>query len=463
MFKKERKYWITALAILIILWIATLKFYKGIANDKLYKNLELFNQVLSLVQETYVEEPDPQKLIYGAIDGMLASLGDPYTRFMREESYNELKVETEGKFGGAGFVITIKNDNLTIIAPMAGTPAEKAGLLPNDIILKIDDEPTKGMDLNTAVSKIRGTPGTKVKLTIMRDEFKEPKDFIITREIINVKSVFSKEIDFKNKKIGYIRIVNFAEDTPSELEKILKNYEDSKIDGIVLDLRNNPGGLLYTAWKVSDLFLDSGVIVSTIGRVHEQNNIYRASSISYCNNVPMVVLINEGSASASEIVTGALRDNKRAIVVGEKSFGKGVVQTVRELGNNLAVAITTARYYTPSGVCIDKEGIHPDIEVKTPKLKKNEIEQAEKILKNNYIEKFLQKNKNFSELPNEKKVELLNSLVKELNSEGIDADYNLVRRLVKSKINETKVNEAVVDLEDDVQLKKAVEVVTLGK
>lgn len=459
-FKKERKIWITALSIMLILWLLTIKFYLGKANNDLYKNLEIFNQVLSLVQATYVDEVDSKKLIYGAIDGMLASLNDPYTRFLREESYKELKMETEGKFGGAGFIITIKDNNLTIIAPIAGTPADRAGLKPNDIILKINDESTKGMDLNTAVSKIRGTPGTKVKLTIMRDEFKEPKDFIITREIINIKSVFSKVIDFNNKKIGYIRIVNFAEDTTSSLEKVLNQYEKAKVDGLVLDLRNNPGGLLYTAWKVSDLFLNKGIIVSTKGRTEDQDKVYYASSISYCDGVPMAVVVNEGSASASEIVTGALKDNKRAIVVGTKTFGKGVVQTVRELGDNLAVSITTAKYYTPSGICIHNVGIKPDIEVETPKLKKYEIELVEKIYKNNYIEKFLKNNSDFENLSPQKQKELINELVKELNSNGIDADYNLVRRMIKNKINETKVmNEAIVDLEDDEQLKKACEIV----
>ncbi len=458
--KKERRIWLIALITVTVLWVLTSRFLRiSKADEDLYKNLKIFNEVLSLVEATYVDEPDPKKLIYGAIDGMLASLNDPYTRFMRERGYKELKIETKGKFGGVGFIITIRNESLTIIAPIDGTPASRAGLQPGDVIVKINDEPTKGMDLNTAVSKIRGTPGTYVTLWIMREGLKEPKKFKIKREIINIKSVFSKIINYREKKVGYIKITTFAEETPQSLEKILREYEDKKLDGLVLDLRNNPGGLLFTAWKVADLFLNKGIIVSTKGRIKSQNREYFASSIEYCADVPMVVLVNEGSASASEIVTGALKDNKRAVVVGTKTFGKGVVQTVRELGDDLAVAITTAKYYTPSGVCIHNTGIKPDIEIDFPKLKKYEIEVIDKILKGNYITKFLKKHKDFTKLKKEEQKKLLKAFTKELNSEGLDADYKLIRRVVKSKINETRaMNEAIVDLEDDVQLKKAVEV-----
>ncbi len=459
--KRERRIWIAVLIFVTLLWILTSKYYSGIskANEDLYKNLKIFNEVLSLVEATYVDEPNPKELIYGAIDGMLASLKDPYTRFMRKEGYKELKIETKGRFGGVGFIITIRDEALTIIAPIDGTPASRAGLQPGDVIVKINNESTKGMSLNTAVSKIRGTPGTYVTLWIMREGLKEPVKYRLKREIINIKSVFSKIIQEKGKKIGYIKITTFAEETPNALEKVLRKFDKKRLDGIILDLRNNPGGLLYTAWKVADLFLNKGIIVSTKGRVQEQNREYYASSIEYCTDVPMVVLVNEGSASASEIVTGALKDNKRAIVVGTKTFGKGVVQTVRELDDNLAVAITTAKYYTPSGVCIHNTGIKPNIEVDFPKLKKYEIELIGKILKGNYILKFLKKHKDFSKLDKEKQKKLIEELTKKLNSEGLDADYKLVRRLVKSKINETKtMNEAIVDLEDDVQLKKAVEV-----
>ncbi|MBN1898761.1 MAG: S41 family peptidase [Spirochaetes bacterium] len=461
--RRERRIWIISFVTLLIIWFLTSRYFSkiGRANEDLYKNLKVFNEVLSLVEATYVDEPDSQKLIYGAIDGLLASLNDPYSRFMREEGYNDLKIETEGKFGGVGFIITVRDNLLTIIAPIDGTPASKAGLLPGDVIVRIEDEPTQGMDLNVAVSKIRGKPGTTVTLWIIREEMKEPMSYKLAREIINIKSVFSRIIheEGKQKRIGYAKITKFAEDTPSSLEKACAKFQDEKVDGLILDLRNNPGGLLYTAWKVSDLFLSKGIIVSTKGRIKDQDREYYASSIEYLKNVPIIVLVNEGSASASEIVAGALKDNKRATIVGSKTFGKGVVQTVRELDKTLAIALTTAKYYTPSGECIHNKGIKPNIEVDFPKLKKEDLELINKIWEKEYITTFLKENKKYPKLSQNEQKKLLESLVKKLNSAGLAADYNLVRRLVKSKINETKtMNEAIIDLEDDVQLKKAVEV-----
>ncbi len=461
--KHERRIWILTIIVIISAWYLTSRYYIGKANEDLYKNLKTFNEVLSLVEATYVDKPDPNKLIEGAIDGMLSSLNDPYTRFMKEEGYKELKVETEGKFGGVGFVVTIKDDKLTIISPMDGTPASKAGLKAGDIIVKINDEPTKGLDLETAVSKIRGKVGTYVTLWIQREGYPELLKFELKRDIINIKSVFSKIINDK-KKIGYIKITTFGEDTPDSVEKALKEFEKEKIDAIIMDLRNNPGGLLLSAWKIADFFLSKGIIVSTKGRIEEQNKKYYASSIEYCEGKPMVVLVNNGSASASEIVTGALKDNDRAIVVGTKTFGKGVVQTVRELGDDQAVAITTARYYTPSGVCIHKEGIKPDVEIDFEKLKNYQIKAIEQILKGKYISKFLEEHKDFEKLDKKESENLLDNFTKKLNSEGIKADYTIIRRLVKSQLNETKsMNEAIIDLEDDVQLKKAVEILDVAE
>ena len=464
MHKKERAVWITALSIFVMLWVFSetnlLKTSK--ANDDIYEDLRIFNEVLSLVETTYVDKPDAHKLIYGAIDGMLASLDDPYTRFIRKEGYEELSIETKGKFGGVGFVITIRDGVLTVVTPIEGTPASRAGIQPNDKIVRINDESTKDMKLNTAVSKLRGEPGTYVTLYIERENEPELLKIKIKREIIKIKSVLANEIKYKGKKIGYIKIKNFAEDTMNELERILKKYDTEKLNGLILDLRNNPGGLLYSAWKVSDLFLDKGLIVYTKGRISSQNQKYYASSIDYCHNVPMVILENGGSASGSEIVIGALKDNKRAIVMGTKSFGKGVVQTVRELGDKLAVAITTARYYTPSGVCIHKKGIKPNIEVKMPSLTKKDIKIIEKILDGKYVEKFLKKNKNYENLSKDKQKKLLNEFVKNLNSKGINADYKIVRRIVKAQLYEGEsMNKAVVDLEDDVQLKRAVDVLSV--
>ncbi len=459
--KRERLIWIIALSVIVILWMLTetnlLRLSK--ANSKLYKNLRVFNEVLSLVEVSYVDPPDLEKMIYGAVDGMLESLKDPYTRFMRKEGYKDLKIETEGKFGGIGFVITKRDGVLTIVAPIDDTPASRAGLQANDKIIKINDKSTKDLELNQAVAKLRGKPGSHVTMWIQRENHDELVKYKIKREIIKIESVFSKIFKSKKKKFGYIKIKTFGEATYDHLQKAVKNFDKKKIDGMVLDLRNNPGGLLYSAYKVADLFLDKGMVVYTKGRLEDQNKEYYASSLDYCHNIPMCILVNGGSASGSEIVVGALKDNKRAVVVGTKTFGKGVVQTVRELEEGLAIAITTARYYTPSGVCIHKKGIKPNIDVDFPKTTSADIKAAEKIFKGNYLTKFAMEHKKFLKKPKNEQEEDLKKFIKKLNSKGINADYKLIRRLVKSKYYESKgMNEAILDLEDDIQLKKAVEI-----
>ena len=460
--KRERQIWIIALSIIIILWVLTetnlLRLGKA---DNVYENLRIFNDVLTLVEGSYVDPPDVEKMIYGAIDGMLASLDDPYTRFMKEEGYKNLKTETTGKFGGVGFVITKREGEnvLTIVAPIDGTPASRAGLQPNDKIVKINDESTEGMDINEAVSKIKGKRGTYVTLWIKRDSQQELLKKRIRREIIEIESVFSKVYDYKNKQFGYIKINKFGEETYNHIQKSLKQFDNKKLDGLVLDLRNNPGGLLYSAFRIADLFLDKGMVVYTKGRLEDQNKEYFADSVDYCHDVPMCILINGGSASGSEIVVGALKDNKRAILVGTKTFGKGVVQTVRELGDGKAVAITTARYYTPSGVCIHEKGIKPNIEVELPKITSEDRKNAKKIYKGEYLNEFVKEYKNFLNMKKEDKEKAVKKLIKKLNSDNINADYKLVRQLVKAKYYEIKgMNEAILDLEDDVQLKKATEV-----
>ncbi len=458
--------WITALSIIIILWVLTetnlLKL--GKANNNIYKNIKIFNEVLTYVEMSYVDPPDVENLIFGAIDGMLGSLKDPYTRFMREEGYKDLKTETTGKFGGVGFVVTIKEGEnvLTIVAPIDGTPAARAGLQPNDRIVKINDESTKNMNISVAVSKIKGKPGTYVTLWIVRDDGDKVKPYKLKRQIIKIESVFSKIYDYKKKKYGYMKIKQFGEETYDHLQKILRKFDREELSGLVLDLRNNPGGLLFSAYKIADLFLDKGMVVYTKGRIEDQNREYFASSIDYCHDIPMVLLANGGSASGSEIVVGALKDNKRAILVGTKTFGKGVVQTVRELGDGKAVAITTARYYTPSGVCIHKKGIKPNIEVKIPMPSASDRTNVDKIRKGKYLDEFIKKHKNFLIMEKKEQEDSVKSLIKKLNSDNIHADYILVRRLVKAKFYEIRVqNEAILDLEDDLQLKRATEILSI--
>ena len=329
--------------------------------DDLYKQLELFSDAVSIIRSEYVEEPESKTLIYGALKGMLAAL-DPYSQFMDPDTYNEMKVETEGEFGGIGIEITIKDDLLTIISPIDDTPAYKVGLKAMDKIVKIDGEITRDLTLIEAVKRLRGRPGTKVDVTVLRESERKLLDFTIIRSIIKLESI--KKSEFIEPGIGYIRISEFQEKTRRDLEKSLRELEDEGLNALILDLRNNPGGLLDSAVDVSDRFLDADkVVVSTKGRIESQNIVFKSKNKNKHLYFPMVVLINGGSASASEIVAGAIQDYKRGIILGTKSFGKGSVQTVVPLSDGSAVRLTTSKYFTPNGRSIHGEGIEPDIVV----------------------------------------------------------------------------------------------------
>ncbi len=324
-----------------------------------YKNLKVFNEALDIIDKNYVEKVDPKSLMQGAINGMVKSL-DPHSTYLTSDMYKELQTETRGSFGGIGIEITILNDVLTVVSPIVDTPAFIAGIKSGDQIIKIDDKSTKGMSILEAVKKLRGPENTQVKMTIMRKDLAQPKDFTITRAVIKIKSVKHKIYE---GGIGYIRVSSFQEKTSEELRKSLIEIEkDAKpLTGIVLDLRNDPGGLLDQAVKVSDAFLKSGTIVSIKGRVKNLESRFAARDDGNEPACPMVVLVNEGSASASEIVAGALQDNGRAIVLGTQTFGKGSVQTVIPFEDGSAMKLTTAKYYTPKGKSIQAEGITPDV------------------------------------------------------------------------------------------------------
>lgn len=328
----------------------------------LYSQVELFSYALTTVQSEYVDEKEPKDLIYGALDGMLAAL-DPHSQFLKPEDYEDLKTETQGKFGGLGIEITQRDGLLTIITPIEDTPAWKVGLKPGDKIVKIDKEITRDMTLSQAVKKLRGDPGTKVNITILREDEMKIHEFTITREIIHVQDV--KDVHIIEDNIGYIRLTEFREDSFKEFEKGLKDLKAKGADSLVLDLRNNPGGLLTTAINVAEIFLPEGqLIVSTKGRQETQNLLNKSNNKSTdFTTWPMTVLINEGSASGSEIVAGALKDDKRAVIVGITSFGKGSVQSVIPLPDGSGLRLTTSKYYTPSGVCIHGIGIKPDVVV----------------------------------------------------------------------------------------------------
>ncbi|MBN3038046.1 MAG: S41 family peptidase [Candidatus Omnitrophica bacterium] len=329
--------------------------------DDFYKEIELFTDALTLIRSDYVEDTKYKDLIYGALKGMLSSL-DPYSQFLDPDAYKEVKVETEGEFGGLGIEITVKDGILTIISPIDDTPAFKVGLKADDKIVKIEDELTKEITLMEAVKKLRGKPGTKVNITVMREGVAKLLDFTITRDIIKIKSIRKAKV-FEGD-IGYIRLSEFQERSPQELEEALRKLEKENMKSMILDLRNNPGGLLDSAVKVTEKFIPAGqVIVSTRGRMGRQNMVFKSGGRGKHRTCPMIVLISKGSASGSEIVAGAIQDYKRGILLGTKSFGKGSVQTVVPLGDGSALRLTTSKYFTPSGRCIHEEGIEPDVVV----------------------------------------------------------------------------------------------------
>jgi carboxyl-terminal processing protease len=328
-----------------------------------YRQLNLFGDVFERVRADYVEKPDDSKLIESAINGMLAGL-DPHSSYMEPKAFRDMQVQTRGEFGGLGIEVTMEDGLIKVVAPIDDTPAAKAGVMANDIITKLDDEQVQGLTLNQAVEKMRGPVNTKIKLTITRKGQDKPTEITITRDVIRVRAVRSRVED----DIGYIRISQFNEQTTDNLKKAITDLQNQisadKLKGYVVDLRNNPGGLLDQAISVSDAFLERGEIVSTRGRNVEETQRFSARAGDLLKGKPIIVMINGGSASASEIVAGALQDHKRATVVGTRSFGKGSVQTIIPLGaGNGALRLTTARYFTPSGKSIQAKGISPDIEV----------------------------------------------------------------------------------------------------
>ncbi len=333
------------------------------ALDKsVYKDIKTFNEVFDMVKKNYVEEVDSTTLIQGAINGMIRSL-DPHSSYMTPELYKEMEVETQGQFGGIGIEITILKDVLTVVSPIEGTPAFAAGVKPGDQIIRIDGKSTKDITTMEAVKKLRGPKNTKVTITIMREGITSPQDVVLTRAIIKVKSVRYKIFE---DGIAYVRIASFHERTSDDVRKALRDLNDKvrPMKGLVLDLRNDPGGLLLQAIEVADMFLSSGVIVSTRGRTKNMETKSVARNDMSEITCPIVVLVNEGTASAAEIVAGALQDNGRALVVGTQTFGKASVQTIIALEDGSALKLTTGRYYTPSGRSIQAEGITPDIVVK---------------------------------------------------------------------------------------------------
>ncbi len=441
MYKKNKKV-ITAAFIASAIGIfslnPTLLQAKSSDNSKLEAYLK-FTKVLNLVQDQYVDEVNTTTLINKALKGLMSNL-DAHSAFLDKKAYKDLNIQTKGEFGGLGIVVGMKKGVLTIISPIEDTPAYRAGVKAGDIILKIDNKSTLGMTIDEAVSLMRGKPGTKIKLTLVRKNESKPIVVTITRDIIKIKSVKSKFIYLdkdKKEKVLYIKISSFDEHVVESVKKILKDNPDAK--GIIFDLRNNPGGLLSQATGLLDMFIDKGVLVSQKGRSPQENVEYKAHKEGTNTKIPISILINGGSASASEIVSGAMQDTRRAILVGEKTFGKGSVQIVVPIGNGEAVKLTVARYYLPSGRTIQNKGVTPDITVYPGKVNKKEenplsIKEAE-------LKRHL-----------EAKLETIEKESKEKNTTK-DSNNSKVDDKLKKKIITKK------EIFNDAQLKSAIDVV----
>ncbi len=327
--------------------------------DDLYRRLKVLAEAMDIVQRNYVDPVPPEDLVYGAVEGIVSRL-DPHSSFLTPEMFQEMQVETEGAFGGLGIEVTVRDGKLTVVSPIEDTPAYRAGILAGDVIVMIEGEPTQDIELSESVRRMRGPKGTKITIHVMREGFDKPQPFTLERDIVRIRSVRSRRID----SVGVVRIAQFQQATHVEVKKAVGELlAQGPLDGLILDLRNDPGGLLDQAVKVADLFLGEGTVVSTRGRDPEQEVVYAARDDGDEPDVPMVVLVNQGTASASEIVAGALQDHRRAVVVGERTFGKGSVQTILPLSDGAGLRVTTALYYTPAGRSIQAKGIIPDVSV----------------------------------------------------------------------------------------------------
>jgi len=352
------KLWLV-LVVSIVFSTAGAGFYHKLSadGDETYKGLKVFSDVIEIIQKNYVDPVKPKDLIEKAIQGMVSSL-DPHSALLPPEAYEELRIDTEGKFTGIGIHVTMRDNFVTVVSPIEGTPAYKAGVKAMDKIVKVDGVVTS--ELRDAVKRMRGPKGTTVVITIIRETVKKPIDFTLIRDVIPIESVKSASLE---PGYGYIRITNFREQTTDDVEKALETFENSasSLKGLVLDLRDNPGGILSQAISISDLFIEEGTILTIKGRLDKHNNVFKARTSDSPRSYPIIVLINGGSASASEIVAGALKDHQRALLLGTQTFGKGSVQTVESLRDGYGIKFTIARYYTPSGQSIQATGVVPDI------------------------------------------------------------------------------------------------------
>jgi len=451
---RERLVWLIVVCLLLVVTTASSInnwIFAGDA-DRAYEQLRIFNEIFNLLRTEYYDEEKvtPEKLMPGAINGMIESLNDPHTSYLDKEVFDELQTDTKGEFGGLGIVIGKRDDWITVISPIDDTPAARKGVRAGDRIIAIDGESTEGFSTMDAVRLLRGTVGTSVTITILRPS--EPKAFDVTiiRGIIKLETVKSEMVD---GHIGYIRISQFSEPTADALAQHIDDLQNKGMDSMIVDLRNNPGGLLSSVIEITDMFISKGVIVSTRGRDRSQNQTFQAQRDATVPDIPLIVLVNEGSASASEIFAGAIRDNNRGLLIGEKTFGKGSVQTVRELPDGSGIRITTALYYTPSGKSIHDVGIEPDEVVEDIELTTEELDHLETINEEGILETFVEAHPGFRDSFDE---EAFDSLMQDLEDRGLEIRPVVVRRLIRNELEKNELP-PLIDLDYDVQLKYAID------
>lgn len=452
----ERVIWITVIIFLIFTLSFIIIVKKASASNDLSNQLLLkkISTVLSIIERDYVdpEKIDKTKLINGAIDGMLKALDDPHTSYLPKEYWEQLTSTSSGTYGGIGLHISQKNDMIIVVSPIEGTPAYKKGIKAGDYILSVDGQSLKGVSVEKAASMLRGEPGTTVKLEILSNGITYTVELV--RENIVLPTVKSAIID---KKFGYLRITEFSGKTPEKVKKTLQEFKENKVKGIIVDLRYNPGGLLSSVIEIADYFLSEGIIVSTQSRYNKEESKAKYFDTIVKPEIPVIVLIDSGSASASEIFAAALKDNNRAILIGEKSYGKGSVQSIYQLGEHDGFKLTIAKYFTPSGVSIEGVGITPDIVLKEPELTDEEKIILKKLYTDKAIDNLL-KNVNVKDI----NFETLDVLVKELQNKGYKLPERILKKLIKNAIELELPTKEIYDLEYDLQLKKAVEILESG-
>jgi carboxyl-terminal processing protease len=409
---------------------------------------ELFNAALFHVRNDYVDDVSRQQLLFGAIRGMLGALDDAHTRFMTAEETTELQTEMRGNFGGLGIEISQRDNVLTVVSPIEDTPAMRAGIKPGDKIIEIDKKTTRDVSLSDAVKQLRGKPGTSVNISVVREGEDEMLSFDLVREVIKIQVVTSQYLD--KERLGYVRLKQFNQTATEDLAKALADFKKKKVKGLILDLRWNPGGLLDAAHRISNFFIKSGVIVSTRGRKKELDRVFNADpSAAIAADMPLIILANEGSASASEIVTGAIKDHKRGKFIGVKTFGKGSVQNVISMMYGTSMALTIQKYYTPSGVSIHKKGIEPDIAVPALDFNKDDRRHYKEIKEKKILQDFVKENKVYS-------LESVKKFQKLLASKGLALSDYAAQRTLKDELTKGEPR-PTIDLEFDVQLQRAID------